>query len=89
MHLKGKLLGIAALAAAATFAAPLGDGAAVVDFEDLDRGEIVDDQYEAPHGVTISAVNGEGGPDEASSSGPSTTTPVRTRRAQRRPSPAV
>lgn len=64
MHFKGKLLGITALAAAASLAATRSASAAVIDFEDLDRGEIVDDQYQASHGVTISAVNGEGGPDE-------------------------
>ena len=63
MHSQGKLLRATAITAAVVWGA-VPAGAAVIDFEDLQRGEIVDDQYEDPHGVTISAVNGEGGPDE-------------------------
>ena len=62
--MKGKLFGVAALAA---FSCATGGGAraASIDFEELRRGETVDDQYESPLGVSISAINKDGGPDTA------------------------
>jgi MYXO-CTERM domain-containing protein len=65
MRFTGKLLGVGSLFAAASLAGAGGAGAAEINFEDRQRGEIVDDQYEVPYGVSISAVNDEGGPDEA------------------------
>ena len=67
MRLKGKVFGVAAMAVAAACAAPGGASGAIINFEDRQRGEIVDDQYAGfEGGVIISANNNDpSGPDVA------------------------